>query len=328
MVWHFEIECGIIVYTKAAVEAIRKKSMGKIFKKGLGILGIVLLVAIVCLLVIELWYLPHYWVNQKEVATNNNQGDEITLMSCNVRCFALDDLFKKSWFYRADLIASNISQVQPDIIGFQEVTWLHYGYLQEIMPGYDSVITYRDDFILSEGCPIFYRTDKFELIDKGSFWLSETPDVMSKDWGSAYYRICSYTILKQKSNGKSFVVFNTHLDNVSDQARIKGISVVLKKIQQFNDLPAFMMGDFNAKPNSETLNAITQHFDDAQIVAPITEDGCTYQDWGAKLNAVRIDYIVASKGKMTISEYGVCKNLYDGIYPSDHFPIYIKATLK
>lgn len=230
MVWHFEIECGIIVYTKAAVEAIRKKSMGKIFKKGLGILGIVLLVAIVCLLVIELWYLPHYWVNQKEVATNNNQGDEITLMSCNVRCFALDDLFKKSWFYRADLIASNISQVQPDIIGFQEVTWLHYGYLQEIMPGYDSVITYRDDFILSEGCPIFYRTDKFELIDKGSFWLSETPDVMSKDWGSAYYRICSYTILKQKSNGKSFVVFNTHLDNVSDQARIKGISVVLKKI--------------------------------------------------------------------------------------------------
>lgn len=89
-----------------------------------------------------------------------------------------------------------------------------------------------------------------------------------------------------------------------------------------------MMGDFNAKPNSETLNAITQHFDDAQIVAPITEDGCTYQDWGAKLNAVRIDYIVASKGKMTISEYGVCKNLYDGIYPSDHFPIYIKATLK
>ena len=89
--------------------------MGKIFKKGLGILGIVLLVAIVCLLVIELWYLPHYWINQKEVATNNNQGDEITLMSCNVRCFAPDDLFKKSWFYRADLIASNISQVQPDI---------------------------------------------------------------------------------------------------------------------------------------------------------------------------------------------------------------------
>ena len=287
-----------------------------------------LLVAIAAVLIVELWYLPHYWINRKKISTNNNSGEEITLMSCNVRCFSPTDLFKKSWFYRANLIATTISEVQPDIIGFQEVTWMHYGYLKNIMPGYDSVIDYRDNFILSEGCPIFYRADKFELVDKGSFWLSETPEVMSKDWGSACYRVCSYTILRQKSNQKTFVVFNTHLDHVSDQARINGINVVLDKIQQFDDVPAFLMGDFNARPNSKTLQAVTPYFDDAQVVAPLTQESCTYQNWGAKLDDVRIDYIVASKGKTQISKYAVCTNVYDGVYPSDHFPIYIKATIK
>ena len=299
-----------------------------IVKKILVGICILLVVAIVGLLVVELWYLPRFLFDRQKVTLNDNTTDEMTIMSCNVRCFAPDDLFEKSWFYRAKLIASTIDQVKPDIIGFQEVTWLHYGYLQDVMPGYASTIMYRDDFILSEGCPIFYRTDKFELVDQGGFWLSETPDVMSKDWGSACYRVCSYTILKQKSNGKNFVVFNTHLDHVSDQARINGIDVVLEKIKQFDDIPAFLMGDFNAKPNSKTLKAVEPYFDDAQVVAPITEGGCTYQNWGAKLDSTRIDYIVASKGKMNITEYAVCKTLYNGVYSSDHFSIYIKASLK
>lgn len=302
--------------------------MAGIFKKILIGMCILLAVAIVGLLVIELWYLPRFWFARKDVTLNDENSDEMTVMSCNVRCFAPDDLFKKSWFYRANLIASTIDEVKPDIIGFQEVTWLHYGYLQDVMPGYASTIMYRDDFILSEGCPIFYRTDKFELVDQGGFWLSETPDVMSKDWGSACYRVCSYTILKQKSTGKNFVVFNTHLDHVSDEARIKGIDVVLDKIQQFDDIPAFLMGDFNATPSSKTLKAVTPYFDDAQVVAPITEGGCTYQNWGAKLDATRIDYIVTSKGKMNVTKYAVCKTLYDGVYPSDHFSIYIKASIK
>lgn len=67
------------------------------------------------------------------------------------------------------------------------------------MVGFDSIITYREDTINAEGCPIFYQTDLYTLIDKGSFWLSETPEVMSKDWGAAHYRICSYVILKEKS---------------------------------------------------------------------------------------------------------------------------------
>ena len=297
------------------------KKIIKIISSTIGLL-------IAVFLIIQLWYLPHYWINKKEVSLNSNTNEEITIMSANVRCYAPDDLFKKSWFYRADLIRNNIDDVKPDIIGFQEVTWMHYGYLQDIMQGYDSVIMYRDNFILSEGCPIFYRTDKFELIDKNSFWLSETPEVMSKDWNSACYRVCSYVKLRQLNTNKEFVVFNTHLDHVSDEARINGIKVVLDKINELGDVPAYLMGDLNAKPNSKTLKSVYEFFEDGQVVADITTDGATYQKWGEKLNSERIDYIVASIGKTNIYEYGIVDTLYDGVYPSDHFPIYIKTSLK
>ena len=297
------------------------KKIIKIISSTIGLL-------IAVFLIIQLWYLPHYWINKKEVSLNSNTNEEITIMSANVRCYAPDDLFKKSWFYRADLIRNNIDEIKPDIIGFQEVTWMHYGYLQDIMQGYDSVIMYRDNFILSEGCPIFYRTDKFDLLDKGSFWLSKTPEVMSKDWGSKHNRITSYVILKEKATDKEFVVFNTHLDHVSDEARINGIKVVLDKINELGDVPAYLMGDLNAKPNSKTLKSVYEFFEDGQVVADITTDGATYQKWGEKLNSERIDYIVASIGKTNIYEYGIVDTLYDGVYPSDHFPIYIKTSLK
>ena len=297
-------------------------------KKVIKIISSTIGLLIAVFLIIQLWYLPHYWINKKEVSLNSNTNEEITIKSANVRCYAPDDLFKKSWFYRADLIRNNIDDVKPDIIGFQEVTWMHYGYLQDIMQGYDSVIMYRDNFILSEGCPIFYRTDKFELIDKNSFWLSETPEVMSKDWNSACYRVCSYVKLRQLNTNKEFVVFNTHLDHVSDEARINGIKVVLDKINELGDVPSYLMGDLNAKPNSKTLKSVYEFFEDGQVVADITTDGATYQKWGEKLNSERIDYIVASIGKTDIYEYGIVDTLYDGVYPSDHFPIYIKTSLK
>ena len=297
-------------------------------KKVIKIISSTIGLLIAVFLIIQLWYLPHYWINKKEVSLNSNTNEEITIMSANVRCYAPDDLFKKSWFYRADLIRNNIDEIKPDIIGFQEVTWMHYGNLQDIMQGYDSVIMYRDNFILSEGCPIFYRTDKFELIDKNSFWLSETPEVMSKDWNSACYRVCSYVKLRQLNTNKEFVVFNTHLDHVSDEARINGIKVVLDKINELGDVPSYLMGDLNAKPNSKTLKSVYEFFEDGQVVADITTDGATYQKWGEKLNNERIDYIVSSIGKTNIYEYGIVDTLYDGVYPSDHFPIYIKTSLK
>ena len=301
-------------------------------KKVIKIISSTIGLLIAVFLIIQLWYLPHYWINKKEVSLNSNTNEEITIMSANVRCYAPDDLFKKSWFYRADLIRNNIDEIKPDIIGFQEVTWMHYGYLQDIMQGYDSVITYRDNFILSEGCPVFYRTDKFELIDKGSFWLSETPEVMSKDWGAACYRVTSYVILKDKKTAKELVVFNTHLDHVSDEARINGINVVLDKIKEFGGKPSIIMGDFNAYVGSETIKAAYEVFDDAHNVCDVNlqagQKEATYQNWGTKLDQKRIDYFMVSKTGIDVKTYDVLDRTHNGVYASDHFPIYIDILLE
>lgn len=297
-------------------------------KKFLKILISLILAAVLTFLFMVTFYLPKYLSSDAKVTAGPLEGDEMTIMSTNVRYIAYDDFFKRAWFYRADLIAEDIDSVKPDIIGFQEATPVHYSYLKKIMEGYDNEMAYRDEFVLSEGCPIFWRTDRFEKIDSGSFWLSETPEVMSKDWGSEHYRICVYVILRDLNTGKEFAVFNTHLDHTSDEARINGIQVVLDKIGEFGDLPAYLMGDLNAKENSKTIQSTKESFDDAMRISPVTEETPTYHNWGNAEKAKRIDYIMISKGDATVSEYHVVDNCHEGLYSSDHASIYIKTTLK
>lgn len=275
------------------------------------------------------WYYPHYKEMKKEVAIQEIYNEnELRVMSCNVRCISPTDLGKKSWFYRADLIMQGIEKEQPGVIGFQEVTKWHYSYLCDTLPAYDSVITYRDEAFNSEGCPIFYRSDIYTLINKGSFWLSETPDVMSKSWGAQFNRVCGYVILKDNATGTEFVVFNTHLSHVSDEARINGIQVVLDKIAEFGSLPAVLMGDLNAEEDSETYRSATVNFLDTKYQTKNTMTSCTYQDWGKELDRNCIDYVMISKQGFKVNSYKVVTDTYDGIYSSDHFPLSVSLSFE
>jgi endonuclease/exonuclease/phosphatase family metal-dependent hydrolase len=257
-----------------------------------------------------------------------SEGEEFTLMSTNVRCYAPDDLLKKSLFYRMELIATDVSRVMPDVICFQEMQGLHYNYLEEVMPDYTSVMAFRDNSIIREGCSIFYRTDRFEEIESGHFWLSETPEVKSKDWGSAHYRICVYVCLKDRNTGKEFIVFNTHLDHKSEEARIKGIQVVLNKIQELEGRTAFLVGDMNAAGNSKTIESTKQSFDDAKKIAAVSDGNkYTYNNWGNPGGKSLVDYILISKGDATVNEYHVLNNCYNGVYSSDHSSIYVKTKI-
>lgn len=295
-------------------------------KKVLKAILCVLLSMILLAVVVMFWHWPGYLIKKSPASITPNPGS-ITMMSCNVRCLTPLDLGKKSWFYRADLLMDDITSTAPGIIGFQEATVWQYDYLVDCLPGYDSVIDYRDNTFNSEGCPIFYNTTLYTLVDKGSFWLSETPDVMSKDWGAAHYRICSYVILTDNATQKDFVVFNTHLDHVSDEARINGIQVVLDKIADFGSLPAVIMGDFNAVEGSKTYKSVTENFLDARYETENTSDSYTYQNWGNLENAKRLDYFMISQTGFTVNRYAVLSAIHDGIYSSDHCPIALTVTL-
>ena len=291
------------------------------------VLSLVLVVAIVLAGNTFLYY-PHYRANKQEASIEIAQTNKITMMSYNLRCISPTDFGKKAWFYRADLVVKDIGEQKPGIIGFQEATKWHYSYLVECLPGYDSIITYRDEAFNSEGCPIFYNTALYTLVEKGSFWLSETPEVMSKSWGAQFNRVCSFVILEDNATNEKFVVFNTHLSHVSDEARINGIKVVLEKIKEFGGYPAVIMGDFNALEGSETYKNVTENFLDAQKVAEITSDSHTYQNWGNEESFRRIDYFMVSKTGFKINSYSVLPGTRNGVYTSDHNPILLEVELE
>ncbi len=301
-------------------------------KKGRARKIIISIVSVILALLIAfgvsfVWYYPHYNSNKSQITVEVENNGNIKMMSYNLRCISPLDFGKKSWFYRADLIIDDIVAQKPGIIGFQEATKWHYAYLTNALQGYDSVITYRDEAFNSEGCPIFYNTSLYTLVDKGSFWLSETPEVMSKSWGAQFNRVCSYVILTDNNSGDDFVVFNTHLSHVSDEARINGIKVVLDKIAQFGSLPAVIMGDFNAQEGSETYTRVTENFIDARYATENTNDSYTYQGWGDPEKYKRIDYFMISKTGIKVNEYNVLSGLHDGVYSSDHCPIVLEFTI-
>lgn len=301
----------------------------KIIKKILATIGILLLVIILGWSVLLFWHFPHYKQNQRTLSFEVPQdNEEHRIMSYNIRYLGPFDLGKESWYYRADLIAECLETSAPTVVGFQEVTQWQYDYLVDTLGDFDSIITYRDNMFNSEGCPIFYRTDLYTLIDKGSFWLSETPEVMSKDWGAAHYRICSYVILKDNASGDEFVVFNAHLDHVSDEARINGIQVVLDKIKEFDSRPAILMGDLNAEEYTATYASATEAFLDTKYETENTMTSCTYQSFGEELDSDCIDYIMISPDSFEVDFYKVITDTYDGVYSSDHFPLLVSLKFQ
>lgn len=253
---------------------------------------------------------------------------QIKLMSFNVRRIMLSDTGDRQWDSRSELLVKSISAESATIIGMQEVTPQQYEFLQQKLSKYDSVITYRDDTVDPEACPIFYRKDFYTQISTGTFWLSETPDEMSIDWGAEYYRICTYVVLRDNRSQKEFAVFNTHLDNRSQEARTKGLGVIVDKIKSFGNYPVVVMGDFNSTEDSETYKKATETFWDVKYQVENEYLTCaTYQNWGAETDNAPIDYFFISKTGFAVDSYEVVTNTYDGVYVSDHFPIVTKLTL-
>lgn len=255
-------------------------------------------------------------------------GEEITVMSYNVRYLSALDCGKKSWFYRADLVTQTIARSAPDLIGFQEVTTEHEKYLTEHLKGYSFHIVYRDGSAAKEATVIAYRSDRFELESEGHFWLSETPDVQSKNWKSERYRDANYVVLTEKATGKKFAFYNTHLDAKSALARDNGMGVLLEQTSRTPLLPVILTGDMNDYEDSPMYLRATEAglYDSAKIAEnTLNADSVTFNGYG-KSNSPRIDFCFLSEG-IKVSSYAIDNTLIDGDYPSDHFPVVVKILL-
>ena len=303
--------------------------MKKLFK----ILFSIIIVLVVIGIVVIILYCPYagpYSLNKETFDISEKEiTDDITIMSYNIRYFAFNDFFKKTWFYRANLVLAVIAEQQPDVIGFQEVQPIHEKFLKEHLKGYEFIVAYRTGGPNREGAMIAYRKDRFTSEKQGMFWLSETPEVKSKDWGSSIYRVAVYSQLKDSKTGKTVTALDTHLDNASEEARREGIRVIIEQVEARGLQNPILFGDMNDWEESLMYEmAMDSGYLDALKIADTSYvgSGATYQDYGKDLDHKRIDYFFV-KDTVHINSYKVIDKTFDGVYPSDHFPIGINLNL-
>lgn len=204
------------------------------------------------------------------------------------------------WDQRRERVVRYLTDNSLDICGMQEVTYAQLKYLRRNLKDYDYVGVCRTDGKKKgEASPVFYRKDKYKALDKGNFWLSETPDVVgSKGWDAAIERIASWVKLKDRKTGRIFMAVNTHFDHVGKTARRESARLIMRKIQEIvGDNPAVVTGDFNVTEQDEAYTTmVTNDFrmnDAFHMTSDNTGVTFTYHDFSRipADKAEKIDFI-------------------------------------
>lgn len=205
-----------------------------------------------------------------------------------------------NWQYRKDRVCRFIKDKQLDIVGMQEVLHNQFLDLRGGLPEYEGIGVGRDDGkTAGEYAPLFYRKDKYEVLDSNTFWLAENPDsVGMMGWDAACVRIATWAKFKEKATGKVFMAVNTHFDHVGEEARRQSALLIIRKIKEIvGNRPAIVTGDFNVTDKSEAYETITTNEfvmkDAYKIADSVTGVNYTFHDF-ARIPAKdceKIDFI-------------------------------------
>jgi endonuclease/exonuclease/phosphatase family metal-dependent hydrolase len=259
---------------------------------------------------------------------------EMKVMTFNIRCGSCEDSSSiNHWSKRKSLVRELIKSQAPDIIGLQEAEQFQIKDLANLLGDYDWIGVGRDDGKeAGEATVIFFRKSRFSLLTQKTLWLSDTPEVVSRGWDGKLNR--TVTILKLKdnnSNGREFYFYNTHLDHVGQQARAEGLQLIVRLMNSGSEnLPLILTGDFNFTRDFWAYNIIASRLLDAQFISQSPPEGGnqTFNGFGSSTDPNnKIDYIFVSDSWNVIS-HRISTQLYEGRYPSDHFPVEARLTLK
>lgn len=224
---------------------------------------------------------------------------------------------------RAPRVLDIIKDYDPDIMGFQEFTPKWEKEMVVLDGAFDHLLTYRHPKGL-EGTPIYWRKDRFDLVDSKSFWLSDTPGVPSKaPWkdGMGLPRVCCYVALKCKKTGKVFHYFNTHFDGGNQCSRESAQLIIRRAESLGNQALTFCTADFNFAPGSCGWHSMRSYFNDVhEVLAPQDQQATLncYEEQGDKLSWL-IDFCFYRGKGLVPTKYEVIKRLYNGKFPSDHY---------
>lgn len=185
---------------------------------------------------ILLLFLPLLAASCGQVKQQQSEPAPVNVMSFNIRYDNPEDSLD-NWKYRKDRAANAIRFYDADIVGTQEVLHNQLEDLKQRLPEYGVIGVGREDGKeKGEYSALWYKKERFTLLDSGYFWLSETPEVAgSKGWDGACERIASWAKLQDMVSGKAYFALNTHLDHVGVVARREGVSLILDKVNELSN---------------------------------------------------------------------------------------------
>jgi endonuclease/exonuclease/phosphatase family metal-dependent hydrolase len=252
-------------------------------------------------------------------------------MTFNLR-FENDSDGDDNWINRRDLLVRTILKYRPHVLGTQEGKPSQLAFLSENLDGY---LISADSRLWDDYCqyPTLYYLEKyFTLVESSEFWLSTTPTIhMSKSWNSAFPRMLSYAFLETRESGQRLWVSVTHLDHISELARVEGARMIRDWAVK-RGAPTVLLGDFNDFPGSDvhrTLSKPLGPFTDSWQALGKAEDqqSYTHHRFTGIPTGGRIDWILASP-EFKVLDAAIVNDQEAGRYPSDHFPCWVDLELE
>jgi endonuclease/exonuclease/phosphatase family metal-dependent hydrolase len=251
----------------------------------------------------------------------------LRMMSYNIRYDNPGD-GKRAWDYRKEEVASLIRFYSPDLIGLQEVLHGQLMYLEGQLPDYGRIGVGRDDGKQAgEYSPVFYRKSLFELLDHGTFWLSDTPNQPSVGWDASMERIATWGQFRRREQNDTVLILNTHFDHRGEEARQQSARLIRRWISQHAaDYPVVLTGDFNSSPTSEPYQILIggDSLQDAYTLSQLPSVGPDRSFSGFvvtdSLPGERIDYVFVSPA-VQVERHAIIASFSHGYFPSDHLPV-------
>ena len=266
--------------------------------------------------------------------TSPTSAAEVKVMSFNIRYGTAQDGVSH-WDKRKAWLVETIKSYDPDLLGTQETVGFQRDYLAEQLPKYGVLGVGRDDGKeKGEMMAVYWKKDRFEKIDGGHFWLSETPDVAgSKSWDSSLPRMATWVKLRDRKDdaAKPVLWINTHFDHRGPRARLEGAKIIREKAESLGKgCTILITGDFNSAEDSEPYKALFAKVGDKD--SPVVDtyrvahpkrgpnEGTANGFKASATTGNRIDWIAASRD-WKVKSAAIDRTSKDGRTPSDHWPV-------
>jgi endonuclease/exonuclease/phosphatase family metal-dependent hydrolase len=274
-------------------------------------------------------------------ARTYTKSSTLKVMTCNIRVDLDEDRQKGvGWESRKDACVKVIQHQRADIIGFQEVLKNQFLDLKSVLKDYyglgfdgPEMDMYSEGYHGIAKNPIFFSKSRFFILAAGGYWLSETPlEAGSMSWGSARARHINWVRLYDKSTKQEFRFLNTHLDHVSNEAKLGQIKMIIEEAAQYRpNFPQILVGDFNSRSESPVIQEVlsSDWLDSYLQVHGESDPGPTTHDFTGpndpkKDKRKKIDFIFI-KGGFKASDSTIIRDSYKDVYPSDHY--FVDAVL-